>query len=143
METKNLIDLEDIKKQVKITNLKNIAFIMDGNRSWSKENNKDYKEGYIQGSIALKKCFGYCHDYGIKYISVFAFSTSNFNRPKKEIDDFMEVLVNQLKIMMKDFMSLAVTAKFVGNIPALNDDLKNFFYAVEKKLKIIKIFYYK
>ena len=135
MEKESFFDERNIKNNVKISNLKHIAFIMDGNRRWSKENNKDFKEGYIQGSIALNKCISDCHDYGIKYISVFAFSTSNFNRPKNEVDDFMKVFVNQLKIMMTDFMKLGVSAKFIGNISVLSDDLKKFFNDVEKKTK--------
>ena len=83
---------KEIAELVKKTNLKHIAIIMDGNRRWAKQKGLPSAIGHKKGVDALKKTVYACDDYGIKYITVYAFSTENWNRPQDEIDHLMDYL---------------------------------------------------
>ena len=73
---------DEIKELVKKTNLKHIAIIMDGNRRWAKEHNLPSMMGHKKGVEALKKVVKASHKFGIKYLTMYAFSTENWNRNK-------------------------------------------------------------
>jgi len=123
------------KKIVKKSNLKHIAFIIDGNRRWSKENKKSYEKGYLEGSNKLKKIIFDCQDFGIKYISVYAFSTLNFKRPKNEIETFMKVFIEQLKNTLDELMKKDIHFKFIGNLRDIKEDFRKYFLSIEEKTK--------
>ena len=72
--------MEDIKKIVNDCNLKHVAIIMDGNRRWAKERNLPTAVGHKKGVDALKETLINFADFGIKYLTVYAFSTENWNR---------------------------------------------------------------
>ena len=76
----------DINQIVKDTNLKHVAIIMDGNRRWAKEKNLPTALGHKKGVEALKATLRACNDFGVKYLTVYAFSTENWNRKKEEVD---------------------------------------------------------
>ncbi len=76
---KDLITAEIVKQ----TNLQHIAIIMDGNRRWAKERNLPSAMGHKKGVDALKAALRACNDFGIKYLTVYAFSTENWNRKKE------------------------------------------------------------
>src|SRR5574344_1806418 len=92
--TEKEITAEDI---VKSTKLKHIAIIMDGNRRWAKEHNLPSAFGHKKGVDALKATLRACDDFGIKYLTVYAFSTENWNRKPEEVDVLMNLLANTLK----------------------------------------------
>ena len=71
-----------------------IAVIMDGNRRWAKENNLEIKEGHKKGAENLEKIAKYCNNIGIKYLTVYAFSTENWKRSKEEVGALMILLQN-------------------------------------------------
>ena len=75
---------------VRETNLKHIAIIMDGNRRWAKEKNLPSAFGHKKGVDALKAALKACDDFGIKYLTVYAFSTENWNRSPEEVDFIIE-----------------------------------------------------
>ena len=62
-----------------------IAIIMDGNRRWAKEKGIETKEGHKAGAENLENIAKYCNDIGIKYLTVYAFSTENWKRSKEEV----------------------------------------------------------
>ena len=70
-----------------------IAVIMDGNRRWAKQKNLPAKMGHREGALRVTDLVRNCGDLGVKYLSVYAFSTENWNRDKKEIDYLMNLLV--------------------------------------------------
>ena len=86
MENLAEITEEQIKHIVKETNLQHIAIIMDGNRRWAKEKGLPSAMGHKKGVDALKTTLRACDDFGIKYLTVYAFSTENWNRKKEEVD---------------------------------------------------------
>ena len=73
--------------------LKHIAIIMDGNGRWAKERGLKRSLGHKEGSKALEKIAYYANDIGVKYLSVYAFSTDNFKRSKEEVDYLMNLFI--------------------------------------------------
>ena len=76
--------------------LQHIAIIMDGNRRWAKANNLDTKLGHKEGAKTLEKIVKYANSIGLKYITVYAFSTENWKRSKEEVGALMLLLQNYL-----------------------------------------------
>ena len=85
-----------VADMVKSTNLQHVAIIMDGNRRWAKEKNLPSAIGHKKGVDALKTTLKACHKFGIKYLTVYAFSTENWSRPASEIDTLMHLLEKTL-----------------------------------------------
>ena len=109
---------------VKDTNLKHIAIIMDGNRRWAKEKNLPSAIGHKKGVDALKKTLRACNDFGIKYLTVYAFSTENWNRKKEEVDFLMELLATTLTNELEEMHSEGVKISFIGDIKKLSPKLQ-------------------
>ena len=82
--------MEEIRKIVAESELKHIAIIMDGNRRWAKERNLPSALGHKKGVDALKATMRACDDFGIKYLTVYAFSTENWNRKPEEVKFLMD-----------------------------------------------------
>ena len=116
---------KDIKDIVKNTNLRHIAIIMDGNRRWAKEHLLPSMMGHKKGVDALKKVTRACDDFGIKYLTLYAFSTENWNRKKEEVDFLMDLLATTLKNELKELNENNVKMNFIGNLKALNQNLQN------------------
>ena len=88
------------EKKIVIDNSKlplHIAIIMDGNGRWAKRRGLSRSIGHKEGSNTLKKIVNYCDKIGIKYLTVYAFSTENWKRPKSEVDALMSLLLYYLK----------------------------------------------
>lgn len=109
---------------VKETNLEHIAIIMDGNRRWAKEKNLPSAMGHKKGVDALKTTLRACKDFGIKYLTVYAFSTENWKRKKEEVDFLMELLAITLINELAEMHSEGVVISFIGDISKLNDKLQ-------------------
>lgn len=117
--------LEDkIKDIVKTTNLKHIAIIMDGNRRWAKLHHLPTMMGHKKGVDALKKTTRACDDLGIKYLTLYAFSTENWNRKKEEVDFLMNLLATTLKNELKELNENNVKMNFIGDLEGLNKNLQ-------------------
>ena len=69
-----------------------IAIIMDGNRRWAKERGLNVSEGHKKGAETLENIANYCNNIGIKYLTVYAFSTENWKRSKEEVGALMNLL---------------------------------------------------
>mgnify|MGYP002625164592 CR=1 FL=1 len=114
---------------VRETNLKHIAIIMDGNRRWAKEKNLPSAFGHKKGVDALKAALKACDDFGIKYLTVYAFSTENWNRSPEEVDFLMNLLANTIKSELEEMHSNGVVINFIGDLtklsPKLQDILQN------------------
>lgn len=109
---------------VKETDLKHIAVIMDGNRRWAKEKNLPSAMGHKKGVDALKTTLRACKDFGIKYLTVYAFSTENWKRKKEEVDFLMELLAITLTNELAEMHSEGVVISFIGDISKLSDKLQ-------------------
>ncbi len=109
---------------VKETGLKHIAVIMDGNRRWAKEKNLPSAMGHKKGVESLKATLRTCNDFGIKYLTVYAFSTENWNRKKEEVDFLMELLAITLTNELAEMHSEGVVISFIGDTTKLSDKLQ-------------------
>lgn len=116
---------DEIKDIVKETNLTHIAIIMDGNRRWAKEKGLPSAMGHKKGVESLKKVVRAADKFGIKYLTMYAFSTENWNRKKEEVDFLMNLLAITMKNETKELNENNVKISFIGNLSALNKNLQD------------------
>ena len=115
---------KDIKDIVKNTNLKHIAIIMDGNRRWAKEHLLPSMMGHKKGVDALKKVTRACDDFGVKYLTLYAFSTENWKRPKEEVDAIMRLFKDYLLEAKSDITAAGdMKMKFIGERDGMSKEL--------------------
>lgn len=122
MET--LVNLENINEIVKETNLKHIAIIMDGNRRWAKLKNLPSAMGHKKGVDALKETLKACDDFGVKYLTVYAFSTENWKRKQEEVDFLMDLFCKTLKNETLEMHQKNVVISFIGDTSKLSPKLQ-------------------
>ena len=109
-------------EEIDVNNLpKHIGIIMDGNRRWAKENNLSTKEGHKAGAKNLEKIAKFCNNIGIKYLTVYAFSTENWKRTKEEVSALMFILKANLDSMLRKMDLENIKIRVIGekeNIPS-------------------------
>lgn len=125
----------EIKQIVKDTNLSHIAIIMDGNRRWAKDRNLPTAMGHKKGVEALKNTLRACNDFGIKYLTVYAFSTENWNRKKEEVDFLMNLVAVTLTNELEEMHKENVQIHFIGDLSALSNNLQKILKNAEEKTK--------
>ncbi len=116
--------MDEIKNIIKDTNLKHIAIIMDGNRRWAKENNLPSAMGHKKGVDSLKNILRACNDFSIKYLTVYAFSTENWNRKKEEVEFLMNLVAVTLTNELAEMHKENVQIHFIGDLTKLSDKLQ-------------------
>ncbi|MBQ4115475.1 isoprenyl transferase [bacterium] len=117
--------MESIKELVEKNELKHIAIIMDGNRRWAKEKGLPSAIGHKKGVDSLKATMRACDDFGIKYLTVYAFSTENWNRKPEEVNFLMDLLGQTLKNELKEMHENNVVISFIGDTTKLSDKLQS------------------
>jgi len=95
--------------------LKHIAFIMDGNGRWAKKRGLPREAGHKKGAEVFESTVRYCFDRGISTVTVYAFSTENWSRPKHEVDAIMELLLRYLDYAEKSFKDYDARLCFLGD----------------------------
>ena len=100
-----------------------IGIIMDGNGRWAKKRGLPRSAGHTAGAQTFRKIARYCSDIGIKYLTVYAFSTENLRRPKEEIDALMRLFKDYLTEAIRDFKDDSIVLRFLGDRSAFSDDL--------------------
>ena len=118
------LEKNEIKDIVEQTKLKHIAIIMDGNRRWAKKNMLPSAMGHKKGVEALKKTLKAAHKFGVKYLTLYAFSTENWNRKQEEVDFLMNLLANTIKSQLEELNQNNVKLRFIGYLKALNPTLQ-------------------
>lgn len=116
---------EKIIQIVKDTNLQHIAVIMDGNRRWAKQKGLPSAFGHKKGVDALKAVMRACDDFGIKYLTVYAFSTENWNRKPEEVNFLMDLLGQTLKNELQEMNENGVVINFIGDLTKLSPKLQD------------------
>lgn len=125
-----VIDIEsDELKQLDNNNIpKHIAIIMDGNGRWAKERNMPRSYGHKAGAENIRDIVKECDKIGVKYLTLYSFSTENWKRPKEEVDTLMKLLVQYLRSELKELDKNNVIINSIGDISALplicQDELK-------------------
>ena len=96
-------------------NLKNIAIIMDGNGRWAKKNNLQIKEGHARGVSALREIVKESVNQNIESLTVYAFSTENWKRPKSEVKAINNLIINSIKNELGELIEQKVKVRFFGD----------------------------
>ena len=110
-----------------------VAIIMDGNGRWATQRGKKRGEGHKAGAKTLGDVLNWCGDRGIRYLTVYAFSTENWKRPKDEVNGLMTLFARMLKSKERDFMRNKVRFRMVGRRGDLSKKLLDTIVALEKK----------
>jgi undecaprenyl diphosphate synthase len=118
------------KEQIDVTRLpEHIAVIMDGNGRWAKNQGKIRHFGHEIGVLSVKDIVEGCADIGIKYLTVYAFSTENWNRPIEEVNALMELLISTINQETPTLTKNNIRLNAIGDIASLPqkciDDLKS------------------
>ena len=111
-----------MEEKIDLENLPNhIAIIMDGNRRWAKQKGLTTKDGHKEGSKNLERIAKYCNNIGLKYLTVYAFSTENWKRAQDEVSALMFILKANIDAMLRKTELENVKIRVIGekeNIPA-------------------------
>lgn len=102
-----------------------VAIILDGNGRWAKAKGMPRNYGHMQGAKAVEDILVVARDMGIKYLTVYAFSTENWNRPETEVSALMTILRQYLKSSIKKSMKNNVRCQVIGERSRLSDDIRD------------------
>ena len=100
-----------------------IGIIMDGNGRWAKKRGLPRSAGHTAGAQTFRKIARYCSDIGIKYLTVYAFSTENWRRPSDEVDALMRLFKDYLQEAIRDFKDDSIVLRFLGDRSAFSPEL--------------------
>ncbi|HHT97378.1 MAG TPA: isoprenyl transferase [Clostridiales bacterium] len=112
-----------------------LAIILDGNGRWAKRKNMPRNYGHAQGSKVVEKICEEAYELGVKYLTVYAFSTENWNRPKDEVNALMKLLRNYLKDSIKTSTKNNMKIRIIGDRSRLDDDIKQSISELEEVSK--------
>ena len=109
-----------------------VAIILDGNGRWAKKKHLPRNMGHVQGSKTVEKIVEDAYNLGIKYLTVYAFSTENWKRPQNEVDALMKLLRDYLKTCIKRASKNNMKVRVIGDITGLSKDLQDKIIELEK-----------
>ena len=112
-----------------------IGIIMDGNGRWAKKRGLPRKAGHSAGAKTFRKITRYCSDIGIKYLTVYAFSTENWKRPEDEVRSLMKLFKSYLEEALADFKDDSIVVEFIGDKSPFDEDLRNLMIENEESSK--------
>jgi len=122
-----------LKSQIDLLKLpEHIAVIMDGNGHWAKQQGKNRIFGHTNGVSAVRETTEACAELGVKYLTLYAFSTENWNRPHDEVSALMKLLLKTIRLEIKTLNKNDIRLRAIGDIDALPaSTLKELKYAME------------
>ena len=133
-ETKVIYDTQEV--QMENLNIpQHVAIILDGNGRWAKKRHLPRNMGHRQGSKVVEQIIEDAHDLGIKYLTVYAFSTENWKRPQDEVNALMKLLRDYLKTCIKRANKNNMKVRVIGDITGLSEDLQEKIVELEKASK--------
>ena len=103
--------------------IKHIAFIMDGNGRWAQNKGMPREYGHREGAKAFKRVVEYCGELGIKYVTVYAFSTENWKRPQSEVNAIMRLFTEYMSEAFRVFAKEGLRIRFIGDRSCFDPDL--------------------
>ena len=112
-----------------------IAIIMDGNGRWAKAKGMPRNYGHAQGSKNVERICEDAYKMGVKYLTVYAFSTENWSRPAGEVNALMKLLRNYMKTCLKTAEKNRMKVRVIGDITGLDDDIRNRILELEEASK--------
>ena len=127
------IEKSEIVEIVKNTNFKHVAIIMDGNRRWAKKRMLPSAAGHKKGVEALRATLKACAKFGIKYLTVYAFSTENWKRDKEEVEFLMSLLAKTIVNEVPEFIENDIKLTFIGDRKSLSKEIVDVLEFGEKE----------
>lgn len=112
-----------------------IAIILDGNRRWAKMRGLPTLQGHTEGADNLERIARYCSKIGVKYLTVYAFSTENWKRTKEEVGYLMNLMADYISSFEVRFKDSNAIIKLVGDIDRLPKKLQDSIIKIEEKTK--------
>lgn len=112
-----------------------IAIIMDGNGRWAKERNLPRLQGHLAGVNAVRRVTEYCQEFNIKYLTLYAFSRENWDRPKEEVEGLMSLFSKVIREEINELKKNRIRVRFLGNIEELPDDVKEAAITIQDSTK--------
>ena len=112
-----------------------IAIILDGNGRWAKAKGMPRNYGHVQGAKNVERICEEAYRMGVKYLTVYAFSTENWNRPKDEVDALMKLLRNYMKTCLKTAAKNDMKVRVIGDKTGLDEDIRNRIAELEEATK--------
>ncbi len=112
-----------------------VAIILDGNGRWAKAKGMPRKYGHVQGAKTVEVICEEAYRMGIKYLTVYAFSTENWNRPKDEVDALMKLLRNYMKTCLKTAEKNRMCVRVLGDKSGLDEDIRERIEVLENATK--------
>ncbi|MCC6369817.1 MAG: isoprenyl transferase [Bacteroidia bacterium] len=110
----------DLKHSINKNNIpQHVAIIMDGNGRWAKQHGEDRIFGHHEGVNSVREIVEACGEVGVKYLTLYAFSTENWNRPKDEVDALMELLVSTISLEAINLHKKGVRLQVIGDVESL------------------------
>ena len=109
-----------------------VAIILDGNGRWAKKKLMPRNYGHAQGSKNVEKICEEAYRMGVKYLTVYAFSTENWTRPQDEVDALMKLLRSYMKDCLKTSSKNNMKVRILGDISKLNNDIRESIIELEK-----------
>lgn len=103
---------------------KHVAIILDGNGRWAKAKGLPRNYGHVEGAKTVEKICEEAYKMGIQYLTVYAFSTENWNRPQDEVDALMKLLRNYMKNCLKTAEKNRMCVRVIGDLTGLAEDLQ-------------------
>ncbi len=110
----------------------NLGIIMDGNGRWARKRGLPRQAGHVTGARVFRNITKYCEKCGVRYLTVYAFSTENWRRPQEEVDAIMNLLRQYLKESLADFQQENIVVRFIGNREELAQDIQDLIREAEQ-----------
>ena len=115
-----------------------VAFIMDGNGRWAKKKGLERIEGHRKGAEVADAASHWCADLGIRYVTLYAFSTENWRRPKEEVEFLFELMLLYISSKIGSMLEEGVRMRFMGRLNELPPELGDFVFQIENKTSMGK-----
>ena len=104
---------------------KHVAIIMDGNGRWAKSQGKDRSYGHMEGVVSVRHVTEAARELGVSYLTIYAFSTENWNRPESEVFDLMDLMMKALERETPDLIKVGVRLEIIGDMNRLPEKVRN------------------
>lgn len=112
---------------------RHIAIIMDGNGRWAKERNLKRTAGHEEGAKVVRNITKHCSEIGVEYLTLYAFSTENWSRPKLEVEFLMKLLESWLKKELPEYLANGTKFKAIGDLSKFSRSLQKTIKETEEK----------
>lgn len=120
----NILKKEEAQVEQRPAPPQHIAVIMDGNGRWAKKRGLPRTAGHKVGAETFRTIATYCKDIGVKYFTVYAFSTENWKRPKEEVDTLMNLFRRYLREAIDTMAENNVAVQVLGDLSVLPEDIR-------------------